>query len=200
MSDAAAAAAPARRVWTPLAVPDLAAAAEGVILFDGVCVFCSRWVAFVLARDAAGAFRFATVQSRFGRALAARLGIDAEAPETNAVVLGGRAFCKSDAAIEVLRRLPGWGWVSVLRLVPRAARPGVRPRGAQPLRLVRADGALLGPDPGAGAAHRAGRAGGGRLKRVPPTIRSPVRPARRRADRGTCRVLALVRSASGPLA
>lgn len=122
MSDAAAAVAPAWRVWTPLAVPDLAAAAEGVILFDGVCVFCSRWVAFVLARDAAGAFRFATVQSRFGRALAARLGIDAEAPETNAVVLGGRAFCKSDAAIEVLRRLPGWGWVSVLRLVPRALR------------------------------------------------------------------------------
>jgi len=123
MSGAAAAAvAPARRGWRPLAVPDLAAAAEGVILFDGVCVFCSRWVAFVLARDAAGEFRFATVQSRFGRVLAARLGIDAEAPETNAVILGGRAFFKSDAAIAVLRHLPGWRWVPVLRLVPRVLR------------------------------------------------------------------------------
>ena len=28
---------------------------SGLVLFDGVCVFCSRWVRFVIERDAAAA-------------------------------------------------------------------------------------------------------------------------------------------------
>jgi predicted DCC family thiol-disulfide oxidoreductase YuxK len=31
---------------------------DDVILFDGVCVFCSRWVRFVAARDVEKRFRF----------------------------------------------------------------------------------------------------------------------------------------------
>ena len=31
---------------------------DDVILFDGVCIFCSRWVRFVAARDTAAHFRF----------------------------------------------------------------------------------------------------------------------------------------------
>ena len=96
--------------------------ASGLILFDGVCVFCSRWVAFVIARDRAAQFRFMTIQSEGGRALAARLGIDVEEPETSAVVLDGVGYMKSDAALMVLQRLPRWGWVGVAWLCPRAIR------------------------------------------------------------------------------
>src|SRR5947199_189098 len=60
------------RDWRPLPVDGVA---DGLILFDGVCVFCSRWVQFVIARDRAALFRFAPVQQAFGAALAARLGI-----------------------------------------------------------------------------------------------------------------------------
>lgn len=95
---------------------------DGLILFDGVCVFCSRWVAFVIARDREAAFRFMPIQSDGGRALAAKLGIDAEDPETNAVVIDGIAHCKSDAALEVLARLPGWSWTRLCRLAPRPLR------------------------------------------------------------------------------
>src|SRR5690606_25278788 len=48
---------------------------EGLILFDGVCVFCSRWVRWVIERDHEARYRFMAVQTPGGRALALRLGI-----------------------------------------------------------------------------------------------------------------------------
>ena len=36
---------------------------DDVILYDGVCVFCSRWVRFVAARDVERRFRFTAIQS-----------------------------------------------------------------------------------------------------------------------------------------
>lgn len=95
---------------------------DGLILFDGVCVFCSRWVRFVIARDAERRFSFLPIQSDRGRALAARCGIDPEAPETNAVILDGRIWFKSDAALQVLGRLPGGGPARVLKRIPRVLR------------------------------------------------------------------------------
>ncbi|WFU41225.1 DCC1-like thiol-disulfide oxidoreductase family protein [Bradyrhizobium sp. CB82] len=37
---------------------------DDVILFDGVCIFCSRWVRFVAARDTARRFRFTPIPLR----------------------------------------------------------------------------------------------------------------------------------------
>jgi predicted DCC family thiol-disulfide oxidoreductase YuxK len=105
----------AARVW-----PD-----DGVILYDGVCVLCSAWVRFVVKRDVARRFRFTPIQSPYGRALATKLGIDPDDPDTNAVVLGGRALRRSDAALAVVATLPGWSWVKALRLVPRVLRDAV---------------------------------------------------------------------------
>jgi predicted DCC family thiol-disulfide oxidoreductase YuxK len=41
------------------------------------------------------------------------------------VVHGGVAYLKSDAALTVLSHLPGWGWVRVLRFVPKPLRDAV---------------------------------------------------------------------------
>lgn len=95
---------------------------DNVILYDGVCVFCSRWVHFVATRDTARMFRFTAIQSDYGRRLAKSFGIDPENPDTNAVVHGGKALFKSDAALTVLSCLPRWGWVRVLTLVPAPVR------------------------------------------------------------------------------
>lgn len=101
---------------------------DGIILYDGHCIFCSRWVRFVIKRDPGAEFRFLAVQTEQGRALAAKLGIDPDSPETNAVVLAGRAYFKSEAALQVLGRLPGWSWVRGLALVPRPLRDWVYDR------------------------------------------------------------------------
>jgi predicted DCC family thiol-disulfide oxidoreductase YuxK len=98
---------------------------DDVILFDGVCVFCSRWVRFIVARDKAVRFRFTPIQSAYGTRLAQALRIDADDPDTNAVVHGGVAWFKSDGALTVLSQLPGWGWARLLFLVPRFIRDGV---------------------------------------------------------------------------
>ena len=96
-----------------------------MILYDGVCMFCSRWVRFVVARDAAKRFRFTPIQSPYGTQLAQAFGIDPDDPDTNAVIHGGVAWFKSDAALTVLSQLPGWRWTRVLFAVPKPLRNAV---------------------------------------------------------------------------
>lgn len=98
---------------------------DDVILYDGVCVFCSRWIRFVTARDKDRRFRFIAIQSGYGTRLAQAFGIDPHDPDTNAVIHGGVAWFKSDAALTVLSQLPGWGWVRVLCLFPKPPRDAV---------------------------------------------------------------------------
>lgn len=108
---------------TPLAMnpwPD-----DDVILYDGVCVFCSRWIRFVAARDKERRFRFTAIQSGYGTRLAQAFGINPDDPDTNAVIHGGVAYLKSDAALTVLGALPGWAWVRVLRMIPKPLRDPV---------------------------------------------------------------------------
>lgn len=98
---------------------------DDVILYDGVCVFCSRWVRFVAARDATRRFRFTAIQSGYGTRMAQAFGIDPDDPDTNAVIHGGEAFFKSNAALTVLSNLSGWGWTRVLFAVPKPLRDAV---------------------------------------------------------------------------
>ena len=98
---------------------------DDVILYDGVCVFCSRWIRFIASRDVARRFRFTAIQSDYGTRLAQAFGIDPNDPDTNAVIHGGVAHFKSDAALTVLGALPGWSWVRMLRTVPKPLRDAV---------------------------------------------------------------------------
>ena len=98
---------------------------DDVIVYDGVCVFCSRWIRFIAARDKARCFRFTAIQSPYGARLAQAFGIDPQDPDTNAVIHGGVAFFKSDAALTVLSLLPGWGWARALRVFPKPLRDAV---------------------------------------------------------------------------
>jgi predicted DCC family thiol-disulfide oxidoreductase YuxK len=100
----------------------LSAVPDGTVLYDGVCVLCSAWFRFVAARDPDVRFRFTQIQGPYGRQLAIQLGIDPDNPQTNAVVLNGRAYLRSDSALQVLRRLPGWRWAGVALAVPRPLR------------------------------------------------------------------------------
>ena len=108
--------------WSPRPCPD---EPHGLILFDGVCVFCSRWVRLVMRLDRERRFRFLPIQSGRGRAMAVRHGIDPDAPETNAVVWNGRLWFKSDAALTVLGIFPETAPLAFLKRVPRALRDPV---------------------------------------------------------------------------
>ena len=67
---------------------------HGLILFDGVCVLCSRGCRFVSKRDRRGYFRFVPIQLAEGRPLAEQLGIDPDRPGSFAFLASGQAYVK----------------------------------------------------------------------------------------------------------
>jgi len=98
-----------------------------VIVFDGVCVLCSRWVDFILRHDHAGRFRLATMQGMHGRMLMMTHGLSPDDPSSVLLVQDGRGYCDTDAIVRVLRQLGGrWSFASVaLRAVPSPLRDSV---------------------------------------------------------------------------
>jgi predicted DCC family thiol-disulfide oxidoreductase YuxK len=98
---------------------------HGFILFDGFCVLCSRGCRFVSRRDRKLYFRYLAMQSPEGRTIAASLGINPDQPHTFAFIDDGRTWQKSDAAIRIARKLPGWRWISVLLVIPRGIRDAI---------------------------------------------------------------------------
>lgn len=99
------------------------------LLFDGVCHLCHGAVQWVIRHDPRAVFRFAALQSAAGQALLAGHALALSArPTIDSVVLvdGDRLWVRSDAALEVLRRLGGiWGVLRILRLVPRPIRDAI---------------------------------------------------------------------------
>jgi predicted DCC family thiol-disulfide oxidoreductase YuxK len=64
---------------------------HGLILFDGVCVLCSRGCRFVSKRDRRGYFRFVPIHLAEGCPLAEQLGIDPDHPDSFAFLASGQA-------------------------------------------------------------------------------------------------------------
>lgn len=96
---------------------------SAVILFDGVCNFCNGAVNFIIARDKAGYFKFAPLQSEVGERLLAENGIDKI--ETDSVVLieDGKVYTYSTAALRVARKFDGiWSWAYAFIVVPKPVR------------------------------------------------------------------------------
>ena len=103
-----------------------------VVLYDGVCGLCNRYVQFVLRRDRRGHFRFAPLQGAFGMAALARHGLAVGSDPSSIVLLEApgtaheRARVRSDAVLAVMSGLGGvWPWSAVLRIVPRVVRDAV---------------------------------------------------------------------------
>ncbi|HMX39282.1 MAG TPA: thiol-disulfide oxidoreductase DCC family protein [Saprospiraceae bacterium] len=97
-----------------------------ILLFDGVCNLCNHSVQWVLERDTRAQFRFAALQSDLGRSLLERFGLDPERLDTVVLIDGGQAYTRSDAPLELLRRLGGvWACLYPLKALPRTLRNAV---------------------------------------------------------------------------
>lgn len=89
------------------ALPAGLTAADRVILFDGVCVVCSAWVDFVIARDPDAKFLLSSVQSEPGREILAFAGVDPDNCDTMAYVEDGKVTLKSTAFLRIVRHFGG---------------------------------------------------------------------------------------------
>jgi predicted DCC family thiol-disulfide oxidoreductase YuxK len=86
--------------------PTSPTSSASVWLYDGYCVFCSRWVLFVLRREKAPVIRFVAFQSFEGRLLAKHHGIDPDDTDSFLFIDGGKDFVKSDGVAAVWRPRP----------------------------------------------------------------------------------------------
>jgi predicted DCC family thiol-disulfide oxidoreductase YuxK len=101
---------------------------QPILLYDGVCGLCNRFVQFILRRDG-GEFRFAPLQSPFAAPILARHGANPANLDTVYVVLhynenDEALLDRSDAVVFVLRQIGG-GWElvgRVLAVTPRRLR------------------------------------------------------------------------------
>lgn len=103
-----------------------------VLMYDGVCGLCNRYVRFVLARDRRRRFRFAPLQGLFGTRALARHGMQPTGDPNTIVLLESvgspieRARVRSDAVLAILTGLGGpWRLAAVLRLIPAFLRDAV---------------------------------------------------------------------------
>ena len=94
-----------------------------ILLFDGVCNLCNRFVQFTIRRDPEGKFKFASLQSKSGQALLEKFGLPKDEFRTFVLVKGDRYFLKSTAALHVLQELGGvWKLFYVFIIIPKPLR------------------------------------------------------------------------------
>ena len=94
-----------------------------VLLFDGVCNLCNSSVNFVIRRDPSKRFRFASLQSPAGQELLKKFNLATKSFDTVVLVDGERHYTRSDAALEVVRRMRGaWKLFYVFKIIPRFIR------------------------------------------------------------------------------
>lgn len=97
-----------------------------IVLFDGMCNLCAASVRFIVARDPAGRFRFAPLQSAAARRVLSRSSTRGPLPDSLVLVDGARVYTRSAAALRIARGL-GFPWplACIFVAVPRPLRDWV---------------------------------------------------------------------------
>lgn len=94
-----------------------------VLLFDGVCNFCSATVQFIIRNDPKGVFQFLPIQSEEGGRIYLEHGFDPANGETFLLLTQKGVFKRSEAALEIARSFGGpWKLAGLFKLIPRAIR------------------------------------------------------------------------------
>ncbi len=82
---------------------------QPVILFDGVCNFCSFWVNFAIKRDRKKKLKFAPLQGEAANKLLPQHNINPASLSSVVFIDNGKAWTQSSAAIRICKHLDG-GW------------------------------------------------------------------------------------------
>ena len=94
-----------------------------VILFDGLCNLCVGSVQFIIKRDKQKQFRFASLQSSFGKNVLVQFGLNENDPSSFILLEQGKIFTRSTAALKVCRQLSGaWKMMFAFIIVPASIR------------------------------------------------------------------------------
>jgi predicted DCC family thiol-disulfide oxidoreductase YuxK len=90
-----------------------------VILFDGHCALCNRWVNFVIKRDPQKKFRFAALQSETAQKLTTENLSTVRLPDSILLLEKGKLYIKSTAVLRILRHLGSpWRYTYIFIVIP----------------------------------------------------------------------------------
>src|SRR5688572_29489390 len=97
-----------------------------LILYDGVCNLCNRWVQFVLKRDRKKQFTFAPLQGETAKKILAETNQLKQFRDTVILIDNNKIYTGSGAALRIFKKLgSGWALLYSLIIVPRFIRDGV---------------------------------------------------------------------------
>lgn len=96
---------------------------HSIVLFDGVCHLCQGAVKFIIKRDPAGRFHFASLQSAAASRLLHGTEGQAEMPDSIVLIERGVCYTRSAAALRIAKglRFP-WPLLYAFIAVPRGLR------------------------------------------------------------------------------
>lgn len=99
---------------------------QAVVIFDGECVFCNRWVDFLLRFDRHDVFRFAARQTGPGASFMRRAGLPECGPGSITLVEDGAVLLRSAAVLRMLDLLGfPFSLAAVCRLIPSTPRDSI---------------------------------------------------------------------------
>ena len=78
-----------------------------IILFDGICNLCNGAVQFVIKRDPAAIFSFASLQSDIGQQLLKKFDLPGNELNSFVLIQQDKSYTSSTAALKVAKQLKG---------------------------------------------------------------------------------------------
>ena len=93
-----------------------------ILLFDGICNYCNKWVNFIIRHDKKKKFRFAALQSEAGKKLIKEYNIS-EKEESAVLIYNDKIYLKSSTGLHILYHLGGiYSLAFIFILVPEYIR------------------------------------------------------------------------------
>ncbi|MBI4929229.1 MAG: DUF393 domain-containing protein [Bacteroidetes bacterium] len=77
-----------------------------VLLFDGICNYCNRWVNFIIRHDKKKKFRFTTLQSEVGKKILKEHAVSVK-EESAVLIYNNKVYLQSSAGLHILYHLGG---------------------------------------------------------------------------------------------
>ena len=103
-----------------------------VVIFDGECVFCNRWVDFLLRFDRHDVFRFAARQTASGASFIQQVGLPECGAGSIILVEHGSVLLRSDAVLRMMSLLGfPFSLARLFRLIPSTLRDSMYERFAR---------------------------------------------------------------------
>jgi len=99
---------------------------KNLVIFDGICNFCSASVLFIARRDPQEKYQFSAIQSDFAQSQLRKHQLNTDDIETFVLIKNGEAFVRSEAAFEILKDLGSlWRLLRLFRILPLGFRDAI---------------------------------------------------------------------------